>query len=167
MIAVPKGIYDRSASAWSPPPRKQDDPELVAKVRELYEAGHTMREVAKLTGTTVKVLQRLMPRHGITRRTAAKRDQGGERNHMWRGADAKYQALHLRVETARGKPQRCATCDTTDPNERYEWANLSGRYEDVHDYARLCVPCHRRVDAARRAATGMRTSPPRGGDGDV
>ena len=166
-VAMPKGIYDRDASAWTPPPRKEYSPELVARVRELYEAGHTMREVAELAGTTVKVLQRLMSRHGIARRTSAKRDQVGEKNHMWRGDQAKYQALHLRVEAARGKPNRCSCCDTTDPSERYEWANLSGRYEDINDYARLCVLCHRRVDAARRAASGRRTSPPRGGDGDV
>lgn len=160
---MPKGHYDRDASAWVPPSRKEDPPELVTQVRELYEAGHTMREVAELVGTTVKVLQRLMPRNGIARRASAKRDQVGERNHMWRGGEAKYQALHLRVEAARGKPNRCACCDTADPSQRYEWANLSGRYEDINDYARLCVPCHRRVDAARRAATGLLTAPSRTG----
>src|SRR4051812_22728327 len=99
---MPRGVYDPSASSWAPPPRKQDDPALVGRVRELYGAGHTMREVAELAGTTVKVLQRLMPRNDIERRTAAKRDQTGERNHMWRGSEAGYQALHLRVEAARG-----------------------------------------------------------------
>ncbi|MFJ3878016.1 hypothetical protein ACIPW5_11205 [Streptomyces sp. NPDC090077] len=164
---MPKGIYDRAPSAWKPKPKKDYDPALVEKVRELYAAGHTMREIAELAGTTVKILQRLMPRHGITRRTAAKRDQAGERNHMWRGGEAKYQALHLRVETARGKPQRCSCCDTDDPNGKYEWANLSGHYADIHDYARLCIPCHRRLDARRRAVTGQRTMPPKGGEGDV
>jgi hypothetical protein len=122
-----------------------------------------MREVADLAGTSIKVLQRLMPRHGIERRTAAKRDQQGERNHMWRGVDANYQALHLRVEVARGKPDLCACCDTTDPDVRYEWANLSGHYDDINDYARLCIACHRRLDARRRADLGRRTSPVRGG----
>ena len=164
---MPRGVYDRAASQWTAPARKDYPDELVTRVRELYGAGHTMREVAEFTGTTVKVLQRLRPRHGIARRTAAKRDQQGEHNHMWRGDDANYQALHLRVESARGKPNRCACCDTTDPSQRYEWANLSGRYEDIHDYARLCVTCHRRLDAARRAATGRPTMPSPGGEGDV
>lgn len=164
---MPKGVYDRSKSRWEPPPRAEYAPELVDKVRELYEAGHTMRETAELAGTTVKVLQRLMPRHGILRRSTARRDQAGERNHMWRGDKAKYQALHLRVQNARGRPSYCACCDTTDPSRKCEWANLSGRYEDISDYARLCVGCHRRLDAARRATTGTRLSPPRGGDGDV
>lgn len=161
---MPKGIYDRSSSAWAPPPRKRDDPKLVAKVRELYEAGHTMREVADLAGVTVKVLQRLMPQHGIDRRKAIPRNQTGERNSAWRGSEAKYQALHLRVESARGKPHRCSCCDTTDPAAKYEWANLSGHYEDINDYARLCIPCHRRLDARRRTAIGRRTSPAKGGE---
>lgn len=165
MIAVPKGVYDRAASAWVPPPRAEYPPELVTKVRELYEAGHTMREVADLTGTTVKVLQRLMPRHGITRRPAVPRDQRGERNATWRGPEAKYQALHLRVQAVRGKPSRCSACDTTEG--RFEWANLTGRYENISDFIRLCKPCHVRFDAARRAATGRRTMPAPGGGGDV
>jgi hypothetical protein len=32
---------------------------------------------------------------------------------------------------------------------RYEWANLTGDYEDVRDFASMCVRCHRRYDAAR------------------
>lgn len=164
---MPKGVYDRASSNWQPKPKKDYPPELVAKVRELYEAGHTMREVAELAETSVRVLQRLMPRYGIERRSTAVRDQRGEKNHMWRGSAANYQALHLRVESARGKPSRCSCCDNTDPGAKYEWANLSGDYEDINDYARLCVPCHRRLDARRRAVTGRPTMPPRGGDGDV
>ena len=44
---------------------------------------------------------------------------------------------------------------------RMEWANLTGEYQDVTDYARMCVSCHRKFDAARRALTGRRTSPRR------
>lgn len=163
---MPKGIYDRSASKWAPPPQAEYPPELVDKVRELYEAGHSMKETAELAGTTIRVLQRLMPRHGIHRRKAAKRSQTGEANHMWKGERAKYKALHLRVAAVRGKPQRCSCCDTTDQHTRYEWANLSGHYDDVNDYARLCVPCHRRLDARRRKQLGRPTSP-QGGDEDV
>jgi|tagenome__1003787_1003787.scaffolds.fasta_scaffold20445951_2 hypothetical protein len=160
---MPKGIYDRAASAWSPPPRREYDPALVAKVRELYEAGHTMREVAEQVGTTRKVLQRLMPRHGITRRKAAPRDRKRERSGTWRGEDAGYQAMHLRVVAARGKPQRCSCCDLDAPLAKYEWANLTGHYGDVNDYVRLCIPCHRLLDGRRRAATGQRTSPAKDG----
>jgi hypothetical protein len=166
---MPKGIYDRAASAWRPKPKKEYDPALVERVRDLYEAGHTMREVAELCGVSVKVLQTLMPRHGIARRSTAKRNQRGPANHMWKGDAAGYQALHLRVEAERGKPAYCTRCGVTggDGPTRYEWANLTGDYADVSDYARMCVPCHRGYDADRRRLTGERTSPRRGGDGNV
>ena len=155
---MPKGVYDRAASNWRPKPLATYPPELVEKVRELYNAGHTMREVAAMTGTTQKVLTRLMPRHGIERRKAVKRNQSGAANHMWRGDEAGYQAMHLRVEAARGKPSVCSRCDATDPGLIYEWANLTGHYEDVHDYARMCRSCHRQFDGVRRRQSGKPTS---------
>ena len=80
---------------------------------------------------------------------------------MWAGDRAGYQALHLRVEVARGKPSGCQRCGCEEPSARYEWANLTGNYTDINDYERMCVPCHRSFDARRRAATGERTSPVR------
>jgi hypothetical protein len=138
-------------------------PELVAKVRELYGLGHTMSEVAAIAGTTVKVLQRLMPKHGIARRAAIPRDQTGEKNAVWRGEEAGHQAMHLRVWRARGMPSHCGTCDATAPEVKYEWANMTGHYEDINDYVRLCVPCHRKLDARRRKLLGRPTSWQRGG----
>lgn len=159
---MPKGAYDRAASAWQPKPLAEYPPELVARVRQLYQVeGHSMRETAELAGTTIRVLQRLMPRNGITARPAIKRDQRGPLNTSWKGDQARYQAMHLRVEAARGKPSHCSACDSTDPEARYEWANLTGHYEDTHDYVRLCTFCHRRLDARRRTQTGKRTAPGR------
>ena len=75
-------------------------------------------------------------------------------------AEAGYQALHLRVESTRGKPKKCAFCQRT--SGRFEWANMTGDYADVWDYIRLCVSCHRAYDAGRRAELGgERTSPVR------
>ena len=141
--------------------------ELVDQVRALYESGSTQDEVAIELGVSQKVVWRLMERHGIERRPAIPRNQSGPSNPSWKGNDANYQALHLRVEIARGKPKCCSCCDTTDPNVKYEWANLSGRYTELTDYARLCVLCHRRLDAARRESTGQLTSPRRRGEGNV
>ena len=45
------------------------------------------------------------------------------------------------------------------------WPRTGDALDDA--YARMCVPCHRRYDAARRRLTGERTSPRRGGGGDV
>lgn len=134
--------------------------DVVAEVRRLYEAGMTRAEVQQAIGPGVKV-ENVMRRYGITPRPAVPRDQSGERNGAWRGDAATYTALHLRVQVALGKPSHCTQCDTTDPANRYEWANLTGTYTDVNDYARMCVSCHRLFDAARRARSGARTSPAR------
>ena len=120
----------------------------------------TRQEVQETIGRGVKV-ENVMRRYGIQARPAIPRDQAGPRNACWKGDAASYQALHLRVESARGKPKHCTQCDDTDPTTRYEWANLTGNYADVNDYERMCVLCHRRFDADRRARTGARTSPAR------
>lgn len=157
---MPKGIYDRAASRWEPKPKKVYDPELVDQVRALYvDDGLTMREVAEDVGVSVRVLQTLMPRNGIVRRRAVKRDQRGDRNHMWKGANAGYQALHLRVEQERGDLIGCTRCGQSDPAASYEWANQTGDYANTSDYERMCRPCHRTFDAWRRRATGERTIP--------
>lgn len=71
----------------------------------------------------------------------------GERNPAWRGTDASYQAKHMRVYAARGRPSECESCGQT--TGRMEWACV-GDYDNVYDYRRMCVPCHRRMDANAR-----------------
>jgi len=127
----------------------------------MYADGATIREIDTVIGSGYKA-QALVERFIAERRPAVPRDQTGERNGSWRGSGASYTALHLRVAAARGKPSRCEQCGTGAPDVRYEWANLTGRYDNVADYERMCVPCHRTYDAARRRLTGERTSPPRG-----
>jgi hypothetical protein len=136
---------------------KEYPPALIEHVRELYEAGYTMREVAVIADTSVHVLQRLMPRYGIERRPAINPRQRRENNPSWLGDNAGYSAMHLRVTVTRGRINCCACCDTTDSGVVYHWANLTGHYEDINDYVRLCVPCHRRLDARRRVQLGHGT----------
>lgn len=150
-------LRERETPSKGSAPRDYD-PAVVDRIRKLYEGGMTKSEVQAEIGTGIKI-ETVMRRYGIAARPAIPRDQTGERNALWRGDSAGYQALHLRVEAARGKPCYCRECGTTDPAKRYEWANLTGDYADVADYARMCVSCHRYYDAARRRETGQRTSP--------
>ena len=129
---------------------KQYPSDQVGTVQALYVAGMTQAEIACHLGLTQKVIWNLMRRHGINARVAAKRDQAGQRNSSWRGSEASYTALHKRVEVARGRALQCDRCGTCDPHRTYEWANLTGAYDDVDDYQRMCRHCHRRYDKARR-----------------
>jgi hypothetical protein len=70
----------------------------------------------------------------------------GKDNGMWKGKDASYSAFHHRLTTLRGKPACCEQCGETNPNKRYEWANLTGQFDNPEDYKRLCVRCHRILD---------------------
>jgi transcriptional regulator with XRE-family HTH domain len=63
---------------------------------------------------------------------------------------------HQRVAKTRGRPAWCEACGSFNPECRYEWANQTGRYDDVWDYARLCKSCHVQYDARRRRAERAR-----------
>ena len=133
-------------------------PELVRQIQSMYESGKTIREIQdRVKGAKV---QNVIKRYGIETRPTIKRDQRREKNDSWKGDEATYSAFHLRVQVARGKPQKCDQCGITGPG-LYEWANLTGHYEQISDYGRMCVPCHRKYDAKRRKETGRRTSPQR------
>ena len=134
--------------------------EIVKQILQWYAEGLTVAEIKAIAPKGYKV-QNILQRYLPERRKAIKRDQRAEKNHMWKGDKAGYQALHFRVEAARGKPMRCDWCESID-DKRYEWANLTGNYTDVWDFVRLCLSCHRTYDSKRRQKTGQRTSMKRG-----
>jgi transposase len=109
----------------------------------------TQEEIGIKFNTTQKVVYTWFKKLEIKSRIPKKRNQFGEKNSYWKGDDATYAAFHYRVEACRGKPHYCSACGTMDKN-RYEWANLTGKYSDVNDYARMCVSCHRKYDIKRR-----------------
>ena len=145
---MPKGVYIRK-----PRQPKQYDPALVAKVSDLYAAGATQTEVAASVGLTQKVVYTLMRRHGLAARIAAKRDQWGEKNALWKGDEAGKQALHRRLYARFGKPSKCGKCGTT-ASAHYDYANLTGHYEDLNDYLPMCRSCHWKYDGKITNITG-------------
>lgn len=150
---MPTGVYQRKQGLTR---RKKLYPlELVECVRAAYwDKNLTQEETAAALGISVHVVVLVMQRHGIPRRPAwhVRFDYSGPQNPGWKGEQATYSALHYRVYRARGLPKECSVCGTTDPSKYYDWANLSGNYADVNDYARMCRSCHIKHDRARRAA---------------
>lgn len=118
---------------------------LVEHIRKAYAANKTQTEIALEVGTTQKVIFNIMRRHGIQARIPAKRDQRGEKNAYWKGRLAGKQALHRRLYARHGKPTCCTVCGSTSA-KAYDYANLSGRYEDLSDYAAMCRSCHWKYD---------------------
>lgn len=66
-----------------------------------------------------------------------------EKHSCWKGNKAGYFALHLRVSKIRGNPKKCEECGSIKKNKKYEWANMTGDYDNVMDYKRMCQSCHR------------------------
>lgn len=67
----------------------------------------------------------------------------GEEHFNHKGDKAGYKALHLRVQQIRGRAILCENCGS---DYFVEWANLTGKYENVMDYKALCRKCHHKLD---------------------
>ena len=63
----------------------------------------------------------------------------GKNSINWKGDEVGYSAFHLRVQKERGKAGICEKCGSS---KFVDWANQTGKYEDVSDYKQLCRKCH-------------------------
>ncbi len=111
-----------------------------------YISGLTQHELAERYQVSQKVIWRAMRNFGIKARPAHGRNQVGDNNNNWKGNFVGYAAFHKRMESMKGKPQKCEVCGTVDTNKNYDWACLTGRYEDPSDYKRMCRSCHAKHD---------------------
>ena len=61
-----------------------------------------------------------------------------------------YHKHHARVRSKNGAPKLCQVCGENDKQKWYDWANLTGNYDDPDDYMRMCRRCHREYDKKRK-----------------
>lgn len=121
-------------------------------LRKAYGSGLSQSQVADKFKTTRGRIEGAMKHYGISTRHGAERNQTGEKGGQWKGDRASYSAFHMRLRKSRGSPKKCEMCGTDDDAKRYEWANLTDKYEEPSDYKRMCAKCHRNYDgtAGRR-----------------
>ena len=124
------------------------------RIVELYQEGMTQAEVAEELSLTQKLVWMRLRDEGIVCRIAAKRNQFREDNDSWKGAEAGYAAFHRRLDALKGRPKKCDRCQTTDPTKHYDWANLTGHYDDPADYQRMCRSCHWKYDKTHKNFKG-------------
>ena len=77
-------------------------------------------------------------------------DQKANKPYAEKPGSNPYARYHQRVRSERGKPLRCDVCGENSPEKWYEWANLTGDYENILDYRRMCRKCHRKHDKNRK-----------------
>lgn len=124
----------------------------VAAIKRLYEAGYSISEVATQLGLTYGIVMSNMIREGIPRRSKHEIRsmpppvRRGPAHHGWTGEEASYGACHTRVFKAFGKASKCEVCGIFGPESKYNWANLTGHYTDLSDYAQMCKSCHTKYD---------------------
>lgn len=113
---------------------------------ELYKSGMTQKEVAEEMGLTQKIIWRCLRDAKVKCRIAAPRNQRNVNNKNWKGKNVCYEAFHKRLYALKGRPMKCEVCEATDNKRHYDWANLSGRFDDPSDYKRMCRSCHWKYD---------------------
>ena len=73
----------------------------------------------------------------------------GELSRRWKGDNAGYVAKHIWIKTNYGKASKCEL-NSSHIFRRFEWANISGKYErNISDYIQLCPSCHRKFDLGK------------------
>lgn len=80
--------------------------------------------------------------------SCAKKVNAKGRERRFIGTTTEYDKLHRHVREQRGSANKCGNgCESS----RYQWANLTGDYDNVQDYIMMCEPCHIRFDRWRVA----------------
>lgn len=78
----------------------------------------------------------------------------GEKHFAWKGDGAMYGTIHDWVSSRLGRPQKCKKCTKSGDKHKYQWANISGKYQRIlSDWIRLCIPCHRKMDMNKPRAS--------------
>ena len=58
-----------------------------------------------------------------------------------------YTAIHLWIQSRKGKAKKCVKCGKTSTDCRIEWANKDHKYSRIiSDYFSLCCKCHYAYD---------------------
>lgn len=135
-------------------------PDVVALVCGMYADGMTVAEIRHAAPKGYRV-QTILERYLPTRRPAVKRDQSAEKNHMWRGDEASYKAIHLRL----GAPGQHACVDCRKHAEEWSYCGNCGAEQVSEEgvpycahrehYTPRCVKCHREYDYKGRRPNGQ------------
>ena len=111
--------------------------------------GLHQKAIALECGVRQGSISRALLKYGIPtrpRNSFAFHDVSREKNPGWKGAAASYFTLHQRLRRHLGHASHCEFCGIDGTDIEYEWANLTGKYDDPKDYIQSCRSCHKKFD---------------------
>ncbi len=109
---------------------------------QTYKNIGKLNDLAKTLGRTKQFMCRQAKALGLT-------NQKSPKPYAEKEGSNPYNKYHARVRSLRGAPKMCEACGEDRPLKQYDWANMTGEYENPNDYKRLCKKCHRKYDKNR------------------
>jgi len=144
----PQAVHENLRRCGFRSTRKVGRPRIpLGSTTELLAMNHkglSANDIGKKLGVSSDVVRRRMVLSGFHVETHYGNMPRADSSNQWKGDRARYQAMHIRVRKKHGSPRLCSCCGCTDALG-YDWANLTGHYEDLNDYVRLCKACHKRA----------------------
>lgn len=121
----------------------QDSREVLVNEYASYRDAGNLDALAKKLGRTKQFICRQAKKLGLTDQKKPTRE------YAIKPGSNPYARYHHRVRQLRGSPHKCEVCGIDSTRKQYDWANLTGKYEDPGDYKRMCKNCHRAYDKNR------------------
>lgn len=129
---------------------EKDKKILIDKYVEHRDKGE-IETLAKELGRTKQFICRQANKLGLT-------NICHDKDYFRNKTNDQYSHYHQSVRRKRGKPNQCDVCGSkNDVSKTYEWANLTGKYQDINDYQRMCRSCHRNHDKKEYSDRGKTT----------
>lgn len=120
----------------------EDEREMLRKEYTEHRNKGKLDSLAQKMGRTKPFLCRQARAMGLT-------NAKGFKPYAEKAGANPYAKFHARVRSLRGAPRKCEICGEDNPSKYYDWANITGDYENPDDYKRMCRPCHRKHDKSR------------------
>lgn len=118
------------------------DREKLKEKYALFKSQGKLDNLAKELGRTKQFICRQARLFGLT-------NSKGPHPYARKEGANPYSRYHANVRSVKGCPHKCEVCGEDNPRKWYEWANMTGRYDDPEDYKRMCRTCHRKHDKNR------------------
>lgn len=119
------------------------DKDILLKEYKAFKSSGKLNELAARMGRTKQFICRQAKALGLTNQHPV------EKEWLRKDGSNPYARDHARVRARRGRPCKCEVCGTDNPRKHYDWANLTGEYDNPADYKRMCKSCHKQYDKNR------------------